>query len=336
MSFSTDGNLFICGTRGSEFFVWKLFPDGYSLYQKVVSSGFSATPLISPNGESIVSFGGVVLQLWYTASFSAGLPNASTQIAHDMRADRFLLDFSSDESFVAIAEQLSKTITVLNLKFGNTKLEIDAGTEICGMKIIGNKIIIVGDGKILGWDLPVGSSVSNARKSIQNTLHTSFRHSAPIQQLYASISPDLNYIATGSDKSGEDLCIYDLHTGERLVSTKSKKWLPGFASSGHEVWCATTNGQVDQWAIVKEDGSNTTKLKQVWKNERPKSGFPWHSPSNYQVTNDGWVLGPSGDQLFWLPSHWRPEKKLQKCWSRKFLAVWNRDSVKPIVLKLEV
>lgn len=336
MSFSTDGNLFICGTKGPEFFVWKLFPDGYSLYQKVVSSGFFSIPLISPNGESIVSFGGVVLQLWYTASFSAGLPNISTEISHDMRADRFLLEFSPNESFVAIAEQLGKTITVLNLKFSNTQLNINADTEICGMKIIGNKIIIVGDGKILAWDLPMGGNVSNAGKSVQNTLQTSFRHSAPIQQLYASISSDLKYIATGSDKSGEDLCIYDLHTGERLVATMSEKWLSGFTSSGNEVWCATMSGQVDKWTIMQKDGSNTIKLKQLWNNKKPKSGFPWHSPCDYQVTNDGWVLGPGGNQLFWLPSHWRPEKKLQKCWSRKFLAVWNKDSVKPVVLKLEV
>jgi len=65
ISFSLDGHFFICGTGGPEFCLWKESPDGYLPYQKFVSSASHdyLHLVISPKGESIVSFHGPILQL---------------------------------------------------------------------------------------------------------------------------------------------------------------------------------------------------------------------------------------------------------------------------------
>ena len=247
----------------------------------------------------------------------------------------YLLEFSPDESFVAAAQWLDNTVNVFNTRFGNQPLVIDTSIQICGMKMTESTIIIVGDQKIVTWDLPAEDCVLNVRRNIDDSVQTTtFEHPESIENLHASISPDLNYIAFGSSEC-LDLWLYDMHTREQLAAAESYGWLPGFTLSGHEVCCAVYDDIVDWWAIVKEDGSNVTKLEHLMEADEPLGGSPWQSSHGYQVTDDGWILNFSGKWLLWLPHHWQATK-MERRWSGKFLAVQNSELPEAIILELEV
>jgi len=330
--FSPDGCFFICGTWGPEIHLWKESPDGY---QKLLSNIGGNNLVFSPNGESFISYGGPMLQLWYTTSSIPSPPGISTQASQHI--EDFLLEFSPDESLVAVAQWLGNTATVLNIRTGNPLLVIDTDTKICGMRITESTTIVVGDGKIVTWDLPAEDCTFNIRRNISDSVQTTMlEHSAPNRRLYASISPDLNHIAFGDTVSSkaEDLTIYDMHTGKLLAATGSDGYLPGFTPGGHKVWCAT-HGEVDQWAIIKDNGSNVTRLESLGKAEEPLSGFPWHSSCGYQVTDDGWILSSSGKWLLWLPHHWR-SMDTDRRWSGKSLAIWHSGLLEPVILELGV
>ena len=334
MTFSPDGIFFLCGTSGLEFHLWKKSPDGYLPHQTLLSITEAPTLLVSPNGGSIISFRGQRLQLWHTTLSPTSSPTILTQASQS--AEGFLLEFSLNGSLVAVTWRLGNTVTVLDVRSGNPQLVIDTGTEICGMRITESRIIVVGSGKIITWELPARDNVCKAYWNIDNSVWTTaFKHSAPIEYLYASISPDLNHIAIGNiiSSESEDLSIFSMDTGRFLVAAESQGWLPGFSPDGHEVWCATDDDQVDQWTIIKNNGSGATELNCLVEGEGPLSGFPWHSSCGYEVTDDGWILGPSGKQLLWLPHQWRSSKAARK-WSGKFFAVGGLSEV--VILELDV
>jgi len=337
MSFSPDGCFFVCGTWDSEFHLWKESSDGYLPHQKLLSNQRRVNPVLSPNGEAIISFGGSVLQLFHTTNSPTSLQSISTQAPQ--HTEDFLLEFSPNELLVAFTQWSGTTVTVLDVKSGNPLLVIDTGVEVYGMRITESNIIVVGDKKIVTWDLPVGDLVLNTREDITNSIQTTtFEYSAPIERPYVSISPNLNYIAFGDIGSSktESLFIYDMHTGKLLAATKQKGCQPGFTLDGDKVWCATISGEVDQWAIVKDDGSNVIRLEPLGEDEEPLSGFPWHSSCGYQVTDDGWILSSSGKRLLWLPHQWWPVYKIDWRWSRNFLALLHDRLPEIIILELEV
>ena len=362
ITFSPDGHFFVCGTKGPEFYLWKKSPDGY-LHQKITSSGGSAIPVISPNGELILSVGSSVLQLWHTTSSPTPLPTSSPtplstgsptslltgsptslptgsptspQIQPSLHTNDFLLEFSPDGLLVAVAQRLGNTITVIDLKSGNPQMVINTDIIICGIGITESQIVVVGDRKIITWELPTGDYVPNTLRNIDNSVQaTEFKCPAPIKQLYASISPSLNYIAFGNTKNLPELYIHDMRTGKKLAVAKSEGWLPGFTLGGNEVWCARSNGVVDRWAIVEDRVSNNTQLNPLGSYEDPPSGFPWHSSYGYQVMDDGWILSSGGKRLLWLPSQWWPTVKVERRWNGQFLALLHSRLLEAIILELD-
>ena len=332
MSFSPDGHFFVCGRKGREFHIWKNSPAGYLPHQVLVSGDYNTTPLVSPDGESVVSFGGKVLQLWHTENSSIPLPSTSVQ-ASRMRISP-LIEFSPDDSLVAITKRLSRRVIVLDIKSGSPWLVVDTDTKTCGLRITGDKVVVVGDGKVVTWDLPardcVSSTIGNIKSSVQATI---FENSSPVEHLYAAISPNLEYLAL---LGLGDLFIYNMHTGEKLTAVGSDGEMLGFSPYSNEVWCATDEGEVGKWKMFERDGSNTVELKQLERDVKPQSGFPWHSPCGYQVTDCGWIISSSGRRLLWLPHNWQQDEITQRKWSGKFLAIWNWSTLEPILLELLV
>ena len=340
--FSPDGNFLACGAGSPTFFLWKKSSDGYHLHGTQISNVGEVKPLISPNGGSIISSGnsiitrgGSILQLWYTMHSPTSSPNVSIQPSQHTKD--FLLEFFSNQPLVAVAQRLGKTVSILNIKSGNPQLVIDTDMEICGMGVVERKIIVVCKGKAVAWELPAGDCAPDLQWSIENSIQTTrLEHPEPIKQLYASISPDLNYVAFGSLVSyREALSIYDIHTGEQLMVAKSNGSIPEFTLGGKEVCCVTGSGVVDKWAIVKDDGAEAIVLKKLWEEQKPQSGLSWHSPYGYQVTDDGWVLDSRGRQLLWLPHKWQ-STEVKRRWSGKFLAVFPTGLPEPLILELEV
>ena len=87
--------------------------------------------------------------------------------------------------------------------------------KICGLGVTRSTVIIVGEGKIVTWDLPGGDCVLNARASIHDSIRTVvFNHPPPLpRRLHSiSISPNLNHLViVGGGRKGLD--IYNMSTG---------------------------------------------------------------------------------------------------------------------------
>ena len=334
MTFSSDGHFFMCGTKGREFHVWKESPAGYLPYQKLASGVQGPIPLISPNAESVVTFGGNILQLWHMSSFHTSPPHISMQASQ--QGGRFFVEFSPDKSLVAVARWLSNTVNVLDIKSGSLWLDINTDIHICGLRITGDKVIVVGAKEVVAWDLPSRDCTFNTRKTFNDSVQTTaFINSAYADQLYASISPNLKHIAYVPGEYPRAMCIYNIQTREKIEVTTSNDIIPGFTPSGDVVWCARPGGEADEWEVV-EDGSDVIGLKGLLTNTKPSSNLPWHSSCGYQVTDDGWVLCSSRKWLLWLPYHWQPDNKIEMKWNGKFLAVWNWNLPEPHILEFEV
>jgi WD40 repeat protein len=134
----------------------------------------------------------------------------------------FILAFSPDKSLAAAADFLDTVATIFDLKSGDPRLIIDTGMEIYGLGVTTNNVIVIGNEKIVTWDLPAGDCVLDARANVHDSVRT-IVFDPPVpphgQSDTASISPDFNYVAIVLDTHLE---IYDISTGKRLVGTKRR------------------------------------------------------------------------------------------------------------------
>ena len=325
--FSLDGSFLICASQVErECYLWKRSSSGYLLHKKLVSSSSEATPLISPDGESVLLVDGQMLQLWPTAS--------SPAIKAPMSSGSFLFEFHPNESLVAFATIFSYTVTILDITSGNPWLTLKADMQICGLRMTGSKVIAIGDKYILTWSLPARDSIFDASKNINKSVHTTtLKHSSPVDMHFASISPNLQYVVF---RSSDHLHIHNLHTGGKSKALRSSGQVLGFTPSSTEVWSASFDGKIDQWEIIEENESNAIKLKHLLRGVKPKSGFPWNPTCDYQVTDEGWILSSSGKQLLWLPHNWQEGEIIERNWSGKLLAICNTTLPLPHILELEV
>jgi len=340
MSFSLDGSFFACGTNGPESYLWKASPTGYTLHRKLMSNTEAFKPLISPNSESIIAFGDLVVQLWRTTDSTTSLSAVST-LASKRSEKIFILGFSPDETLAMVTRMEGETVTVLDLKSGIPRLIIDTGMKVYALGVGGTTIVVVGEGKIVTWSLPAEEHVPDLRVNINDSvLTTTFKHppfatSVPIPP--TSVSPDLRRIAIVEDRAPVTsyLHLYDVPTGQRLGYVAIKLGIiPWFTLDGREVWCVTSKDKVDRWKIVEGSESNVTKLEYLGTTVHPPDGFPWQSSRGYEVTNGGWIVSYTGKRLLWLPPHWR-SYGWDKMWSRRFLALLGCELLEPVILELE-
>ena len=333
-AFSSDGCFFSCASQKNGSYLWKEGSDGYLPHQKLESSIEEAV-LISPNGESVILDGGQMLQLLPAANSPTSISSFSTK---DVTPNgSFFIEFVPDESLVAFAQESSHTVIILDITSGNPLLVLDTHVKIYGLRMTRDKIIVVSGTNIHTWNLPARDSIVYASRNINNSFKTTIlESSSPINIYYGSISPDLNYLFCKPSFFSNDCQPFNMKTGQKLGNAHSGGGMLGFTESGNEVWSAGSGGGMDKWQIVEGNGSDAIRLNQIWRGEKPQSEFPWHSPSGYQITDEGWILSSSGKQLLWLPHHWWPNKVTQKKWDGKFLAIWNKNSPAPYILELEI
>ena len=334
-SFSPDGRFIVCGTVGAELCFWEKSPDGY-LLQKFITGGGPTRQIVSPGGESIVTFGGSIVRLWRITDSPTSLSGVSIQSCQKIPRD-FLLEFSIGEKLVAVTRRGGSTITVLDLKSGDQRAVVDTGMNICGVGITGSAIVAADDGKVVTWDLLAGDDALNIMMNTNDSVRTNmFHHSyREIGLPHVSVSPDLHHIAT--KHVSEDLHICNTHTGELLAVVKSMGDVPGFTPDGRVVWCAAMDGKVDRWKITGNGTPDVTKLESLGSADDPPEGFPWRSSHGYQVTDDGWVLSSRKKRLLWLPHHWQSREPFGRMWRGKFLTLLHAGlPLEAVVLELEL
>ena len=251
-SFSSDGRFFVHVGINEGAYVWKESLAGYVLHQKLpfVNSIPSMEPRLSPSGESIfMSPDRRAFHLWHTRDQVPSLPSVSEK--------NFTLAFSPDERFAAFARRGGNVVTIFNPLTSDSQLAIDTDMGVVCLGMTGSALIIVGEEKVVTWDLPDGDCAFNA--SINDSIRTTILHHSPGKFEHMSISPDFSRIAVLSETRScrTRLQIKDMSTGRCLTSdgVPCTPWV-GFTRDGGEVWTAF-NG----WKIVEDSGSGPIRLK---------------------------------------------------------------------------
>jgi len=334
LSFSSDGRFFACGSVGQGVHLWKESPTGYVLHQKLVSGPVVdwTLPFLSPDGESIITSEDHEIQLWRTAdpiNPPSGVPPRPAE------QTSFILAFSPHRSFIATGRLGENIATIIDLESGDPRLIVDTGMKICGLGVTGSTAIVVGEGKIITWNLPAGGCVLDARANIHDSVQTIvFNHPPPPpEQLHsASISPDLNHLVITPGSRGGGLDIYDVSTGKHAVGTTtgvfSRLW---FTRDGREVWSSGIFSKGRK--IIRGGGSDATRLEPVRNGDGPSGGHHWESSYGHKVTDDGWILDSKKNRVMWLPHHWRVGVEY-RIWDERFLALFDPGLPEPVIIDL--
>ena len=330
LSFSSDGRLFACGSYGQGVHLWKESPTGYVLHQKLVSGlrGHLITPFLSPDGELIITSKFREIQLWRTTD---PINPPSSLLLQPTGETDFVLAFSPDKSFVASGQLGGNIATIIDLKSGDLRLTVDTGMKICGLGVTGSTAIVVGEGKIITWDLPVDDCVLDARANIHDSVQTIVFDYLPARRemaISASISPDFNHLVIARG-GGSGLDIYDMSTGKHVVGVTVSVFRPWFTRDGREVRCES-RGQ----KIIRGRGSDIIGLEPVGDDDDPSGGRLWESSHGHEVTDDGWILDSRKKRVIWLPHHWRVYEEDQM-WDERFLALFGRELPEPIIIELD-
>ena len=364
MSFSPDGHFFVCIKNASlgvhlEVVLWKESHTGYILHKRLTTNLSVLYSLISPDGGSIIAFGFNEIQLWHTTDSSTLLPTSNLNPNH------FIVEFSSDQVLVAIVRLEDKIVTVLDVKSGVPRLIIDTGMGVYGLGITGSSIVVVGDGKIVTWNIPTGDHIRNLRVDVTNSVQTAtfnrrqFNNDKGMPAVL--VSPNLHHIVVKDRRLGRDgqrgensytLYLYDIPTGQHLSSVPvGEDDTPWFTLDGSEV-CCWGNGIINRWKITEGSESNITKLEHLGSTEGQPDRCPWQSSLGYQLVDDQWIFSPSGKRLFWLPPHlktyrsvwvstdpwqWRASqwRLRRKTWNGQFFILSHHELSEVMILELE-
>jgi WD40 repeat protein len=325
MAFSSDGHFFACSSGGPEIYLWKESSTGYVLHEKLIfdndQGSSTARPLFSPNGESIIVFGRSTIQSW-------NITPSSTLTQAPQRKEHFVLDFLPDSPLAVVARQRDKAMVVLDLDSGIPRLTIDASTEVHGLRVIGNTVTVIGDGKAITWDLAGGD---DARMGVEDSVQTiNFVVQEPGNVVAASISLDFRHIALlrqqGTGLPDRDLCVYSAFKPHSAPFVEwDTLWFP---PSGQSIWCAAGNKSQLYRTISLKPTISATGVEDL------PPGCPWRPPRGYRVTNNGWILSGGGERLLMLPPSWQSETT-QRVWNGKFLGLVHGVLPEPVILELE-
>ena len=340
MFLSSDGRFFACSTTTSDFYLWKESPSGYVLHGTLTPSVIHPRLLLTPNGESIVAFGGCTIQLLRTKSLTTP---PSTLTRAPRRADHFILEFSPDGLLAVAAMRGGNIVMALNLKSGVPQFTIDAGVGVCGLGVIGNAVVVIGDWKVITWDLPAGDCVPGTRVGLEDnswTINLTSPRYEDVTVTGASISSDLHHIVLATVELLHTnvlvgfLHVYCASTGEHLGKESTWGYTPRFSLDGCGIWCASDHGEVGVWRVGGKRGV-LELLESTVDMEHPPEGNPWGSSHGYRITNDWWILGPDGRRLLMLPPPWQ-SYAVQRIWRGQFLALLHGELSEPVILELEV
>ena len=280
-----------------------------------------------------------------------GLTTPSNTPTAPHRLSNFILEFHPDRPLAAVARRKDDAVIVLDLTSGALQLTIETGMVIQGIRVVRNTVTVIGDWKVVTWNLPGGDFLPDARVDVESSIQTiNFDdQQAEYGTIAASISLDLRYVAlTSKDWLGwtmhSRLHVYDLSTGQHLyrdIDCWDAVW---FRPGGDHVWCASRNLEVAEISQDSMDDmddasdmdhfSGVGYATEVVGVEDGPWGCPWGSSRGYWVTKDGWIFDPDGKRLLMLPLSWI-SLAVHRVWSGKFLALVHGTLPEPIILELE-
>ena len=343
-TFSSDGRFFACSSEGSEVYLWKEDSAGYKLYGTLASGIQEPIPLLSPDGESIITFGGATVRLWHTK-----LPSPTPSSTTPQNTEDFVLDFLPDRSAVAVARPNDNVVVILDLESGIPYLTIDTGMMVHGLRVVENVVAVIGNGKIVAWDLPGRNSPPATQMKPEDSAQTITFDDTPIEKVtFASMSPDSHRVAILGRKpgGGEAAYIFDLRTRGSWTFTCSGVGTPWFPPGDEDLWVLQA---CDTFVPRRLSDIGLPRIHQSYRElywrpdmDRPESpqtpdvpqGCPWRPSRGYSIGDNGWILRLDEKRLLMLPPSWR-SKCIRQVWNGQFLALLHGSLPEPVILDLE-
>ena len=141
------------------------------------------------------------------------LPSPASSVPNRLGCNtNFIPRSSPGEAFTTATRSHEDTITILDLASGKPRLTVDAGMAILCLRAARDRIVAVGEGKIVTWKLPTGDCTIGARANVNdsvqgasfNHLHLGLRHLSTTPPC-ASVSLDLNRIAILTRLGGKNV-----------------------------------------------------------------------------------------------------------------------------------
>ena len=343
-SLSSDGRFLAFTSHPRVYvYIWKESLNDYSQHEKLVfdTDHLYGTPLLSPNGESVIMSIFQTMYLWHTKD-PESLHIVPTP---DTRLRNHILRFSPDEKLVALAEQGEGTVRVVDLQHGHPRLVINTDMVVVSLGVTWNTVAVVDRARVITWNLPAWNLVSPVNVGVEDSVNIiSFDYSPPRRYLrdcrHVLTSPNLSRIAIMGcfdETRSLGVEIYDVPTEKSLAvgpGLATMDTLPigsWFTPDGREVW-STYGAYGEGWRIV-QDEPDSAELKSLKPTARPRGVFPWESRNGYEIRDDGWVVSPTKELLFWLPRHWRSRQGNTRTWSGRFLGLTHGGLSDAVILE---
>ena len=326
-TFSSNGHFFACAATGSEVYLWKEHSTGYTLHRKLASGTVSPVPLLSPDGESIITFGGSMVRLWHTNNplttpFSTGPQHTSD----------FVLEFLPNRPLAVVTRMYDYVVVILNLESGVPEFIIEAGMPVYGLGVVRNSIAIIGNRKVAIWDISGRKSLPDKVMRLKDSTQIILFCDTPLSGFHSvSISPNFSQVAilAHPDKGFREPAVhfYNLSTGQHLVYSISGRQVERISPGGDNLWYVAGD-KVETWRF------NWNATSHVVNVEPEPRETPWRSSQGYKVTDDGWILGLGGKRLLMLPPPWQ-SNLARRVWNGQFLALLHGSLPEPVILDLE-
>ena len=274
-----------------------------------------------------------MVQLWNTK-----LPPPTTSTGAPQNTEDFVLDFLPNRSAVVVARLNDNVVVILDLESGIPYLTIDTGMRVHGLRVIENIVAVIGNGKVVIWNLPGRSSPPAMEMKPEDSARTvTFDHTPFEGVAFASISPDSHRVAILGRKRGgrEAVYIFDLRTRGSWVFTCSGVGAPWFPPGDEGLWVLTAHdGHPLPLKTYREVYWKPGNCPDYLPTRGVPQGWPWRSSHGYGVGRDGWIYGPGGKLLLILPPSWRSDYA-QRVWNGQFLVLLHGSLPEPVILDLE-
>ena len=335
ITFSSDGQFFAAViSSDNNIYLWKNSSAGYVFHRKYPTTATNFSPILSPDGESIILHDTETVQLWPTSGQLVHPPVSTTH----SYPQNFILEFSPDGTLAAAARPQSKSkVTVLDLKSGDPRLVLDVNGWVRGLGLTESSLVVVSDKKIVTWNIPLGGRSLSEKWKILRSPQTEVPYCSrgnPYKYT-ASVSPSLGRIAV---VGAAHLWVFNSFTGHLVCTTRSNEGSPWFAQDGCEIWSvyhAIGGGNsLRGWKIIEDSEPGSTKLTPLGPTVHPSGGLPWKSRHGHEVTPDGWVRSSSGKLLLWLPGRWRSNRKQDVIWRGQLVGLLRAELSEPVIIEL--
>ena len=340
LCFSPDGHFFAYRTQAEVIHVWKNKSTSYVPWSNFALqfpglNGFA----FSPSAISILSWGSYGIELLDNHL----RPPPPEGARHDRKTGAHLVAYSADGTSIATARSRESVITILDPLLDTPQRYINTNMRILEIKIFDNVLFVADENELVSWDLGVGGTGRDAHGVRRGTLD------GILGTGLFKISNDCSQIAIVTEMA---VFLYDIKTKRILNECKIEHvtldqpttdyiWDIRFSPDGHQLrfllgeipigasgpcYCATLLTTKD-WRSAEV---TREFLEDGWSRD---SRFP---PPGYRTrVGSGWVEGPGGRKLLWLPPHWRTRRMTETMWDGNFLALVDERHPGPIIIEFQ-